>query len=221
MNIAAPLRAFATDVAGLRVHPRNTRRGDLDAIAASLARYGQLRPIVTLNDGTIVAGNHTFRAATELLGWTQVAAIAVELTPDEAERYLLADNRTADRASYDDNALAEVLAEMMDAGRLDGTGYDPDDVDDLIVSIRGATELDHVPEFAPDFVEDPDATAGRYHPPDEHQPMRQIVLLYPPDTYETVLADAKTLQRAWGVAGVREAVREALRRERAREEVPA
>jgi hypothetical protein len=220
-NLASALLDFATPADELRVHPSNTRRGDLDAIAASLARFGQLRPVVCLPDGTIVAGNHTYRAATEVLAWASVAAVRVELTDDEAERYLLADNRTADRAVYDDAALAEVLVTMMEAGRLDGTGYEPDDVDDLIVSVRGIAELEAVPEFAPDYIEDPEATAGRYHNPADHVPMRQVVLLYAPEVYEAFMGDVKRLQRVWGVAGAREVIREAVARARAREEVPA
>ena len=45
----------------------NPRRGDVDAIAASYKEFGQVKPIVVVqnNDGkyTVIAGNHQFEAA--------------------------------------------------------------------------------------------------------------------------------------------------------------
>lgn len=113
----------------LRPHPRNPRNGDTDAIAASLEANGQFRPIVVARDGTVLAGNHTYAAAGSL-GWDTIAVVRLDLDPEspEAERIMLADNRTSDLGRYDDQAL---LGLLRDVGDLTGTGYTEDDLADL------------------------------------------------------------------------------------------
>jgi site-specific DNA-methyltransferase (adenine-specific) len=117
---AATLKRYLVAIDTLEPFPGNPRRGDLDAIRASLRRFGQVRPILV--DGSrIVAGHHLVRAA-EAEGWTHVAAIANEFgSEDEARAYLLADNRTAELGSIDEEALNAQLQALR--GELDGTGY--------------------------------------------------------------------------------------------------
>jgi hypothetical protein len=76
----------------------------------------------------ILAGNHTYQAALAL-GWTQVAAVTSELEGSDKAGFALADNRLSDLAHYDNDALLEMLNE---AGTLEGTGYDSEDLDYLI-----------------------------------------------------------------------------------------
>jgi ParB-like chromosome segregation protein Spo0J len=109
-------------------HPRNPRRGNIDAIADSLTHHGQYRPIVVQKSTNhILAGNHTFQAASKL-GWKTIAVTYLDVDDTTAERILIADNRTSDLASYDNNALANLLHSLPD---LDGTGFTPLDLDQL------------------------------------------------------------------------------------------
>src|SRR5262245_15975548 len=125
------------------VHPENARLGDVSGIKASLDRFGQMRPIlVQESTAYIVAGNHTFKAAREL-GWTHIAAVGVKIPDDEAMAYMIADNRLGDLATWDDTALAGSLQKLMLAGKLDGTGWTPDQVDDLL------SAMDALPEVEP------------------------------------------------------------------------
>ena len=137
--------------------PGNPRQGDTGAIAASLARFGQQKPIVAqAGSGLIVAGNHLWRAAPmvgemELAlgfgsgeGWTHVAAVMSDLSNEEALGYLVADNRTSELGTYDDEALATVLTQLASAGLLAGTGYDGDDVDNLLASLSPVVPTDLV-----------------------------------------------------------------------------
>jgi ParB-like chromosome segregation protein Spo0J len=106
----------------LRLDPNNARKHDaknIDAIAKSLARFGQRKPIVVVGDGTIVAGNGTVQAAKQL-GWTEmvIARIPWRWTPEEIKAYALADNRTAELAEWDSTILADQLLE------LDAVGWD-------------------------------------------------------------------------------------------------
>lgn len=92
----------------LRPHPRNARRGDVRLIAGSLARHGQYRPIlVQRSSNVVVAGYHTWQAA-QLLGWTHIAVLPLDLDDDAALRLLLMDNRSSDVAEYDTGLLAEL-----------------------------------------------------------------------------------------------------------------
>jgi hypothetical protein len=210
-RIAAPLMDWATPVDRLRTHPENPRRGNLEVIAESLTRFGQLRPILALPDGTIIAGNHTYRAATELLHWTHVAALHVALDENESRAYLLADNRTSELGTMDQERLAELLGHVVaGGGGLGGTGYDDDFVDNLAMEMANVEEeLEH---------QDPTNEhaaggnpAGATADP-TRAPMEQIVLLYDAARAADFRADCELLKTAWGVAGVREVALEAVTR---------
>lgn len=127
--------------ADLRLYHQNPRVGDVKKIAESLTVNGQYRALA-VNRGThtgraneVLAGNHTLLAARDL-GWSEVGITWVDVDDDQAARIVLADNRTADVASYEDRLLAELLGELPD---LDGTGYDPGDLDDLIAGLQEET----------------------------------------------------------------------------------
>jgi len=93
--------------------PANTRkhsRRNLDAIKASLRRFGQQKPIVVDAKGVVLAGNGTLAAATEL-GWEKIQIIRTALAGVDATAFGIADNRTAELAEWDQN-LGDVLASL-------------------------------------------------------------------------------------------------------------
>jgi ParB-like chromosome segregation protein Spo0J len=112
----------------LQRFPGNPREGDIGAISESLRLFGQYRPIV-VNKRTnqILKGNHTAAAAASL-GWKEIAVVWVDVDDEAAIRIVLADNRTADKATYDNEILLEVLGKVK---TLEGTGFDADDIGDL------------------------------------------------------------------------------------------
>lgn len=119
----------------LRPHPRNPRQGDIGAIHESIRAngfYGQV--VAQKSTGYILAGNHRWRAAAQA-GATEIPVTWVDVDDDRALRILLADNRTNDLASYDDEALALLLKELADGAGLGGTGYDGDDLDHLLAGL--------------------------------------------------------------------------------------
>lgn len=119
----------------LTPHPSNPRQGDVGAIHGSIEAngfYGAL--VVQKSTGYILAGNHRLQAAVHA-GATSVPVIEVDVDDETATRILLADNRTNDLASYDEDALAALLTGLAEAGGLDGTGYDGDDVDRLLADV--------------------------------------------------------------------------------------
>jgi hypothetical protein len=131
--IATPLAALAVDVDTLHLLDGNPRRGDVGAVARSLARFGQRKPIVAKSDGTVIAGNHTLLAAREL-HWPQVAVVYVDDDDATAKAFALADNRTAELGGYDDEALAAMIADVRasDAALLAATGWTDDDLTTLL-----------------------------------------------------------------------------------------
>ena len=139
INLAPELVA----VARLKPHPKNARQGDEGAIYASIRAngfYGRL--IVQKSTGYILVGNHRFRAGLRA-GMTEFPVEWVDCDDDRALRILLADNKTADDASYNDVALGQILADLANSSlELDGTGYSLDDLDDLITKTTGAPSMD-------------------------------------------------------------------------------
>lgn len=90
---------------------RGHKDSSIEAIAASLKRFGQLKPIVVRN-GVVIAGNGSLRAA-RLLGWSSIAAINVDhLTAHEAKAFAIADNRTAELSHWNFDVLEIQLKDL-------------------------------------------------------------------------------------------------------------
>lgn len=128
------LKVESVKISELAKFEGNARKGNVSLIAESLQKNGQFKPIV-VNKGTqtgkmneVLAGNHTLAAA-ESLGWEKIDAVFVDVDRDAALRIVLADNRSNDVASYDNDALLSLLHELPD---LDGTGYSSKDLDELL-----------------------------------------------------------------------------------------
>jgi len=102
-----PIESLTLDPANVRRHPAN----NLDKIKASLTRFGQQRPVLVGADGVIIAGNGTVMAA-KALGWPSINIVRSNLKGSEATAYAIADNRTAELAEWDDDALAQQLAAL-------------------------------------------------------------------------------------------------------------
>ena len=134
-HIAPDLRANAVAIAPLILDPKNPRQGDVDLVAGSLRTYKQQKPIVIFkypdqDRFTVIAGNHTTRGAIQN-GWKYIAVTEFRGTPAEAQAFALMDNRSSDVATYNDEALAEVLGkiDLGDSGDLFSlTGYTDDEL---------------------------------------------------------------------------------------------
>lgn len=145
--MAHDLTIHETPIDGLHLLPGNPRQGDIGAVSESMRVNGVYQPII-VNRGTItgrpmevIAGNHRTQAA-KALGHATIPAIILDVDDDTATRITLADNRTSDLADYDTDALIVMLQSLPD---LTGTGYDGDDLDDLLAELA----RDTTPEPAP------------------------------------------------------------------------
>lgn len=99
-------------------------------IAASIAEFGFTNPILVDGANGIIAG-HGRLAAARKLGLTEVPVIELaHLTPAQKRAYILADNRLALDAGWDEQMLALELAELREAGfDLDLTGFAEEEIE--------------------------------------------------------------------------------------------
>jgi ParB-like chromosome segregation protein Spo0J len=137
-----PIDSLSFDPANVRKHGER----NLATIKASLLRFGQQKPIVVDANGVVRAGNGTLAAA-KALGWKEIAVVRSTLAGSEATAYAIADNRTAELAEWDEDALAETLSALQceDEALLDAAGFDSAELSKMIDGMAEVTE-DEVPE---------------------------------------------------------------------------
>jgi DNA modification methylase len=120
-------------VSRLFCSPSNPRLNDpaVPHVAASLRRFGWQQPIVAKPSGEVIAGNTRLKAA-QSLGMTEVPVVWFSGTELEATAFAIADNRTAEFAEWDDQALASILMHLRAEDALEGVGYAEGDIDALL-----------------------------------------------------------------------------------------
>jgi ParB-like chromosome segregation protein Spo0J len=97
--------------------PANARTHDqrnLDAIRGSLARFGQVEPIVVQRGTKRIVGGHGRVEALRALGRTEAAVVEVDVDDTGAAALAIALNRTGELAAWDDEALARMLEALPD-----------------------------------------------------------------------------------------------------------
>jgi hypothetical protein len=128
-----------TAIDKLTPNGRNARthsRKQIRQIADSIAAFGFVVPILTDDDGVIVAGHGRYAAA-RLLGLREVPAIKLRGLSEAKRRALaLADNRIAQGAGWDRELLAIELPELAEILVVEGldvsiTGFSPIEIDQL------------------------------------------------------------------------------------------
>lgn len=137
-------------ISDLTLDPKNARKHsqkNLDAIAASLRKFGQRKPIVISNKGVILAGNGTVEAA-KALGWDHIDVAVAPSDWDEntAKAYALADNRTAELADWDQIVLAETLLELADADfNIEELGFEmpESEIEQEVDEVPSLEEVEH------------------------------------------------------------------------------
>ncbi len=159
-DATAPMSVELRPLDAVRPYANNPRQNDdaVEAVAESIRRFGFRQPIVVDADGVIVAGHTRFRAAQRLGLATVPVHVATDLTPDEVRAYRLADNKTAELASWDDAMLSIELDALRGAG-IDWTllGFDEEELAKLLApaGTEGLTDPDAVPEKPADPITKP------------------------------------------------------------------
>jgi len=123
---------LSNDPANVRQHsPRN-----IEAIKASLRRFGQQIPLVVDAANVVRVGNARLEAMRQL-GWTEALVIRSNLSGAELVAYSIADNRTGDPevgSTFDQTSLADVLASLRaeDEDLAAAAGYTPEELAALL-----------------------------------------------------------------------------------------
>lgn len=133
-------------------YARNARTHSDDQvaqIAASIKEFGFLNPIIIDGESGIIAGHGRVLAAHKL-GLKKLPCIeAAHLTDAQRRAYILADNKLALNAGWDEDMLRiELDALGADGFDLTLTGFSLDEIADLtFVEQEGLTDEDAVPEL--------------------------------------------------------------------------
>lgn len=132
----------------LKPYERNARthsKKQLDQIAESIKEFGFTNPVLIDAKDQIIAGHGRVDAA-KALGYVKVPTIRLE-DMSEAQRraYIIADNRLAENAGWDNDILAAELQFLVDAEidfDISLTGFDAPEIDILIETAQAKTDPD-------------------------------------------------------------------------------
>ena len=130
-------------LAELYPNPANPRLNDaaVDPVADSLRRFGWQQPIVAKPSGEIVAG-HTRLLAARKLDMDEVPVLRFGGSDLDAVAYNIADNRTHEKAAWDEPALAKLLAQLAEEDALDGVGFTDEEIALLLRAQEEETALE-------------------------------------------------------------------------------
>ncbi len=128
-------------------------------IASSIKEFGWTNPIIIDGENGIVAG-HGRTLAARKLGLEEVPCIELKnLTETQKRAYILADNRLALDAGWDNEMLALELGDLKDAGvDLELTGFSDEELDELLATPTESADGDE--DEAPEPQEDPVSKRG-------------------------------------------------------------
>jgi DNA modification methylase len=157
-------------------------------IAASIAEFGFTNPILAGGDGVIVAG-HGRLAAAQKLGLATVPVVVLDhLTPTQRRALVIADNRIAENAGWDEAMLrVELEALQLEGFDLDITGFDADALADLLAGDETTNEGQTDEDTAPEVSETPVSRPGDIWICGDHRVLCGDAT--DADAYATVLGD--------------------------------
>jgi len=125
-----------TPIDDLIPYARNARthsEDQINKVASSIKEFGFLNPVIKDGEDGIIAGHCRVEAAKKL-GYTQVPTIeASHLTDEQKRAYILADNRLALDAGWDNEMLSVEFADLHEAGfDLELTGFSADELSETM-----------------------------------------------------------------------------------------
>ena len=121
--------------------PAPTRPSRSSRLPSSIERFGFNNPVLVDDDDQIIAGHGRVEAA-KLLELKTVPTVRLSHLSDQEKRaYILADNRLAEKAGWDNEVLAIELQGLVDLGfDVLLTGFEPAEVDIIIEGMGDESE---------------------------------------------------------------------------------
>jgi DNA modification methylase len=131
-------------------YARNSRThsdAQVAQIAASIKEFGWTNPVLMDGDNGIIAGHGRVLAA-RVLGHTDIPTIELSHMTDIQKRaYIIADNKLALNAGWDDEVLNLEISELKEFGfNIDLLGFNADELNKFNPIVEGLTDEDAVPE---------------------------------------------------------------------------
>jgi DNA modification methylase len=135
-------------------NPRHHSKKHIRQIADSIKTFGFNAPVLVDADLNLIVGHGRVLACREL-GWSEVPTLCLDhLSPAQARAFMIADNRLAEVATWDDRLLAQQFKELSLLGldfSLELTGFEMGEIDLRIASLDDPPETDADPaDVAPD-----------------------------------------------------------------------
>src|SRR5579862_8072735 len=132
-------------------NPRTHSPEQVTQIAASIAEFGFVNPVLVASDDGIIAGHGRMLGAQQLKLKEVPVIVLDHLTPAQRKAYLLADNKLAELAGWDEDLLRSELRELELADfDLDVIGFSDEELRDLMSepddANPGLTDEDAAPE---------------------------------------------------------------------------
>lgn len=156
-NVETRLRHLTIDYvapASLTPSPGNPRvhsPQQIQAIARCIETFGFTAPLLVDGNNEIIAGHGRLEAA-KLLRLSEIPVIHQgHMTDAQVKAYRIADNRLAERSTWDERGLALALQELQEMALefdLEVIGFDTPEIDLRIQSLDSPDEADAADEFA-------------------------------------------------------------------------
>lgn len=149
-------------VAELIPYANNPRDNEtaVDAVASSIENFGFKNPIIIDKNNEIIAG-HTRLLAAKKLDMEEVPTIvADDLNEDQIKAFRLADNKVAELANWNSDALEEELEGLQGIIDMEQFGFD-----DMLQDVEAIVEEDDFDEVLP---EEPESELGDIYQLGEH-----------------------------------------------------
>src|ERR1700720_3818334 len=121
-------------------NPRHHNRKQIKQLARSIETFGFTVPALVDRDGNVIAGHGRILACREL-GWSEIPTVMIDGLSDAKRRALMiADNRLAENAEWNERLLAEQLKDLSLAEldfSIEVIGFEIGEIDMKIAGLEG------------------------------------------------------------------------------------
>jgi DNA modification methylase len=141
LGLNLPTTITRVSIADLKLDPKNPRvhsERQINQLAKSIKSFGFLWPVMIDGTRRVLAGHGRIEAAKHL-GLQEVPTISIHhLSESQRRAFVIADNRLAEQASWDEKLLAEQFRELCEVELdfdLEATGFEVGEIDVLIEDV--------------------------------------------------------------------------------------
>jgi len=120
-------------------HNNPRKNQAIDKVASSINEYGFQQPIVVDKNMVVIVG-HTRLLASKKLGLKKVPIAIADLSKSQAKAYRLADNRTNEDSSWDEELLKGELLDL--EGLINTIGFEDSELEKLLEEPEPEDEVD-------------------------------------------------------------------------------